>query len=77
MSIRILGNPSSRSGYIYWQSDRTKDSDKYTLFYWLFHAIFDHMRRPAVAFLLWGLFHAMIWILPAWLLWRKKIFVKV
>jgi len=76
LSIKILGNPSSRAGQIYWQKDRANPNDKYTLFYWMFHAIFNHVN-PKVAFLLWGLFHACFWILPAWLLWYKDIFIRV
>lgn len=76
MSIRTLGQPSTRSGYIYWQKDRANPSSQYTLFYWLFHAMFDKIN-PAPAYLLWGLFHAVFWILPAGLLWWKNIFIKV
>lgn len=76
LSIKILGNPSSRNGLIYWQKYRDDPTDKSTLFYWLFHAMFSKIDQK-VAFLLWGLFHACFWIGPAWLLWYFNIFIRV
>jgi hypothetical protein len=76
LSIKILGNPTSRAGMIYWQKNRADDNDKYTLFYWLFNQLFDHVNSR-LAFLIWGLFHACFWFLPAWLLWWKQIFIRV
>lgn len=79
LSIKILGNPSSPNGLIYWQKDRTNPNDKNTIFHWLFHAMFSHIlpKHANVAYLIWGLFHACFWILPAFILWYKNIFIRV